>query len=338
MANDKSLTSSKLTLYLVSLFFLSIATALISLKIGSVSFTFGEIIEAVFTKSESAILNQIVFELRLPRIILAFAVGGGLSIAGAVFQSILMNPLAEPFILGVSSGGTFGALLSISLGLAFIGQQFFAFLGALFVIITVFAIGKRRGVIDPTTMLLSGVMIGAFFSALIMLLMTFIDSSFRTALFWLLGNLSLADTNHVYTIFPITLLTALILTMLSNKLNILSLGDDTAQHLGIASSRLRITTYLLTSLLVGMIVSVSGIIGFVGLLIPHLCRILFGFDNRIIIPASFFIGAIFMMLADNLARIIISPAELPVGVITAFLGAPLFIYLLKSKKGSKYWN
>ncbi len=248
-----------------------------------------------------------------------------------------MNPLAEPFILGISSGGTFGALLSISLGLAFFGQQVFAFAGALAVIFLVFALGKRNGTIEPSALLLTGVMIGAFFSALIMLMMTYIDSSFRTALFWLLGNLSLADNSYVIFVLPVTILIALVLTLLSNKFNILSLGDDTACHLGVESAKLRITAYLLSSILVGTIVSVSGIIGFVGLLVPHLCRMVFGFDNRIIIPASFFVGAVFLMMADNVARVIISPAELPVGVITAFLGAPLFVYLLKSKFGKKYW-
>ena len=150
-------------------------------------------------------------------------------------------------------------------------------------------------------------------------------------LFWLLGNLSLAEPEAAYTILPVTILITIFLSLNGQKYNVLSLGNETAKHLGIDSKLLRKLSYILSSGLVGLAVSVSGIIGFIGLLVPHTCRIIFGFDNRVLIPASFFAGAVFLIIADTLARTLISPSEIPVGVITAVIGAPLFIYLLKSR-------
>ena len=276
-------------------------------------------------------MSDIIFKIRLPRIILALAVGGGLSVAGAVFQAILMNPLAEPYILGISSGGTFGAVLAMVLGLSFLGVQAFAFIGALIVIGIVFLIGKRFGELEPNVMLLSGVMVGAFFSAIILLMINFLNESLRTAIFWLMGNLSLASGENVYYILGISIFISFVLSINSQKYNILSLGDEQAAHLGLDTKVIKTVTYVSASILVGAIVSVSGIIGFVGLIIPHLCRLIFGIDNRIIIPASFFIGSSYLILTDTLARYIISPVEIPVGAVTAIIGAPIFIYLLRKR-------
>jgi len=261
-------------------------------------------------------------------------VGGGLSIAGAVFQSLLMNPLAEPYILGISSGGTFGAILSFILGLSFVGTQFLAFAGSLTVMLIVFILGRRFGELEPNVLLLSGIMVGAFFSAAILLMMTLMNDSLRTAIFWLIGNLSLAEKSNLIFVLPITILTTGILILLSNKFNVISLGSDYAKQLGINTKLLRNSSYIITSIMIGTLVSVSGIIGFVGLLIPHICRMIFGNDNRIVFTSSFFIGASYLTIADTIARTIISPAELPVGAITALIGAPVFIYLLKKRLNS----
>lgn len=330
MAEIKPITLSRYINYIFPLALLSVLTAFAALSFGSVSISFSEIFNAIFNSADSNVNSQIILELRLPRVLLAFAVGGGLSVAGAVFQSILMNPLAEPYILGVSSGGTFGAVLGVLIGASFLVQQTFAFSGALLVIFIVFSLGRRFGVFDPTTILLVGIMVGAFFSALILLTMTYVDSTFRSALFWILGNLSLADPGSVYYVFPIILGLSAIVSLFAQKINVLSLGDEAAKQLGVNSTLLRNASYVLASLIVGIAVSVSGIVGFVGLLIPHLSRLIFGNDNRIIIPASFFIGAVFLIIADSVARLIISPSELPVGVVTALVGAPVFIYLLRS--------
>jgi iron complex transport system permease protein len=331
MASNKQLSYLKYFSIIISLVLGTFAVAVISISIGSTSISFGDVLKTLFSEGTSDTFDKIIFEIRLPRVLLGIAVGGGLSVAGAVFQATLMNPLAEPYILGISSGGTFGAILSILLGLSFAGTQALAFSGALIVIVIVFVLGKRMGVIDPNMILLSGVMIGAFFSALILLMMTFLENSFREAIFWIIGNLAFADINSVMIILPLSIVISIILSVNAQKFNVLSLGDESAKHLGINVNSFKNMTYILTSLLIGSVVSVSGIIGFVGLLIPHACRFIFGVDNRIVIPASFLIGAAYLVTADTIARTIISPAQLPVGAITAIIGAPIFIYLLKTR-------
>ncbi len=316
---------------LIFFFLITCISALIGLWAGAINISLSDLLSVLFTKNSDSTLAQIIFEIRLPRVLFAIAVGGGLSIAGAVFQAVLMNPLAEPYILGISSGGTFGAVLSFLLGMSFLGTQLFAFSGALIVMFLVFLLGKRFGELEPNQLLLTGVMIGAFFSAGILLMITLLNDSFRTALFWLIGNLSLAEKENLKFVLPVTFIVSAILIINSNKYNLLSMGNDTAKQLGVDTVVLKNVTYLLTSLMIGAVVSVAGIIGFVGLLIPHLCRMIFGMDNRIVLPASFFIGAAYLTFADTIARTIVSPSELPVGAITALIGAPFFIYLLKRR-------
>lgn len=330
MAEAGKLTISKYLTTLIILFVATIITIVISLLAGSTDISIGQLFKVIFGNANSNV-SQIILEIRLPRVLLAIAAGGGLSVAGAVFQAILMNPLAEPYILGISSGGTFGAILSFLLGLTFIGTQIFSFAGALIVIFIVFYVGKRFGEIEPNVLLLTGVMIGAFFSAAILLMMTMLSDSLRSAFLWLIGNLSSADAESAYYVLPVSIAVSIFLSLNSFKYNVLSLGAENAKHLGINTNRLKNVTYILASILVGAIVSVSGIIGFVGLLVPHICRMIFGIDNRLIVPASFFIGAIYLLIADTFARTIISPAELPVGAITAIIGAPVFIYLLRRR-------
>lgn len=324
------LTVTGFLLRIFILFIVLLIISLICLSIGSVNINPFQILTIIFS-NEDNYLSKIIFDIRLPRILFAVLVGGGLSLAGAVFQSLLMNPLAEPYILGISSGGTFGAIISFYLGLSFPGTQLLAFVGALCVMFIVFILGKRFGELEPNVLLLSGIMVGSFFSALILLMMTILNDSLKTTIFWLIGNLSLADKNNLIFVMPITIITSTILIILSNKFNVMSLGSDYAKQLGINTNLIRNTSYILTSIMIGTLVSISGIIGFVGLLIPHICRILFGNDNRIIFTSSFFIGASYLVVADTIARTIISPAELPVGAITALIGAPIFIYLLKKK-------
>ena len=318
-------------LLLMSLISLTLISILIGISVGPIKINISEIITAIFSANSDSTISQIIFEVRLPRILFAVAVGGGLSIAGAVFQSILLNPLAEPYILGISSGGTFGVILSFLLGLSFLGTQIFSFIGAFSVMMLVFVLGKRFGELEPKILLLTGVMVGAFFSALILLMITLLNDSLRTAVFWLIGNLSVAEKVNLKIVLPITLIVSFVLILNSNKYNLLSLGSDTAKQLGVNTNFVRNLTYILTSLMIGTLVSVSGIIGFVGLLIPHVCRMIFGTDNRIVLPASFFVGASYLAIADTIARTIVAPSELPVGAITAVIGAPIFIYLLKKK-------
>ena len=331
MAAVRKLTVTKYLTVLVSLFLVTITVTVISLLNGSTDISVQQLLNVILGKSSDSNFSKIILEIRLPRIMLAIAAGGGLSVAGAVFQAILMNPLAEPYILGISSGGTFGAILSFLLGFTFIGTQIFSFAGAMTVIFIVFMVGKRFGEIEPNVLLLTGVMIGAFFSAAILLMMTMLSDSLRSAFLWLIGNLSSADAASSYYVLVISIIVSILLSINSYKYNVLSLGAENAKHLGVNTNVLKNVTYILASILVGAIVSVSGIIGFVGLLVPHICRMIFGIDNRLVVPASFFIGAIYLLISDTFARTIVSPAELPVGAITAVIGAPIFIYLLRRR-------
>jgi len=330
MEGIKRLDFSTYLLIIFSLVIFLIGSFLIGILIGPTSISFKEFSAAIFTNDNQTI-SQIIFEIRLPRVLFAISDGGGLSIAGAVFQSVLLNPLAEPYILGISSGATFGAVLSFIIGLTFIGTQVFSFGGALLVISLVYLLGKRYGELEPNQLLLSGVMIGAFFSAGILLLMILLNDSLRMAVYWLVGNLSLAKKENLIFILPITFVVSLILILNSYKYNLLSLGDESAQQLGLNVKRIKKISYIGVSLMVGTLVSVSGIIGFVGLLIPHVCRMIFGTDNRIVFPASFFIGAGYLTIADTIARTVAAPIEIPVGAITAIIGAPVFIYLLRKR-------
>ena len=335
MAATERLSLKNYILKLILFLFITFTALIIGLWVGPVKISFGDLITALFHPSAGQTITQIIWEIRIPRVLFAIAVGGGLSISGAVFQAMLMNPLAEPYILGISSGGTFGAILSFLVGVSFLGTQLFSFAGAILVMFLVFVLSRRFGELEPNVLLLTGVMIGAFFSAAILLLITLLNDSLRTAVFWLMGNLSIAPKESLKYVVPITLVVSVVLSINSNKYNLLSLGDDTARQLGLNISFVKNTTYILASIMIGSIVSVSGVVGFVGLLIPHVCRMLFGVDNRIVVPASFFLGAAYLALADTIARTIVAPMELPVGAVTALIGAPIFIYLLKQNFKTK---
>lgn len=308
---------------------LTVIALLFSLSFGTVSVPFGEIVSSLTGGGHSGLDYKIIREIRLPRVLLAVAVGGGLSVAGAVLQAMILNPLAEPYILGISSGGAFGSILALLLGLSFAFVQLFAFAGALLVMFLVFGLSRRFNSLNQNTLLLTGVMVGAFFSAMILLMMTFLDNSLRSAFFWLMGNLSMSQAKYVPFVLTASVLISLLLTLNSQKLNLIALGGEQAGYLGLSTEKFSLFLYFASGLLVSVMVSVSGIIGFVGLVVPHVCRMLFGYDNKVIVPASFFVGAIFLMIADLVSRSIAPPMEIPVGAITAIIGAPVFIYLLR---------
>jgi len=282
-------------------------------------------------------VRLIVLKIRLPRILLAALVGFSLSMGGVVFQALLRNPLADPFILGVSSGAAFGAVLGIFFGFTFtLGIPSMAFAGALFTIYLVLAIGSRRMGIESSSILLTGVIVNAFFSAIIMFFISAAaDSRLHAMLYWLYGDLSQGRAGPLTLLAPLLALAFAVLYGYAKHLNLLTAGEDTAFQLGVDVERTKKVCLLLVSLMIGLTVSFSGLIGFVGLILPHLARMAFGADHRLLLPAASLGGAIFLIAADTLARTIISPSELPVGVVTAFLGAPFFIYLLKSR-GSRW--
>lgn len=279
----------------------------------------------------------IVLNVRLPRILLAALVGGALSIVGANFQGVFRNPLADPHILGVSSGAAVGATIAIIiaettgfatnlLGLGTVGV--FAFVGALLTVFAVYNIAKYAGEISTFSMLLTGTATSTFLSAIISLIMTFNKKKIEKVYMWTLGSFSAANWQKVLFMVFFDVVGVTILCLLARKLNILMLGEDDAKCLGIDTDKLRKIIIVSASVLVAAAVSVSGVIGFVGLIIPHCVRLIDGADNRRLIPTSFLIGASFMVVCDTIARTVAAPTEIPVGIITALCGAPFFIWLV----------
>ena len=267
--------------------------ALIALSLGSVPVPMGNVVGS-FTGSGSvsAAERTIILEIRLPRLLLAIIVGSGLSIAGLVFQALLRNPLAEPYILGISSGGTVGAILAMTLtaGAGIFTVPLASFAGSTAVMGLVYSVAHRRGRLDTYTLLLAGVMIGAFFNALILLVVAIINQELRSAFMWLMGNLSGANPGSVAVVSAPVLVASLALYSQAKGFNLIATGEETAMQLGINVRTLKKSAYLLASFITGMVVSVSGVVGFVGLIIPHICRMLFGPDHRLLFPASFLPG------------------------------------------------
>lgn len=274
---------------------------------------------------------SILFDIRMPRVIFAACVGASLAAAGASLQSLLRNPLAEPYLLGVSNGAALGTMLAI----VFFGSYAFmrpaaAFAGALIASFTVYQMARTRVGMNVERLILSGVIVTTFLSSILILLTSLLDAArLRSFTFWLLGDLSQATFEGVYFTMFVSVVGVLILSTQARSLNLLMLGERDALDFGVEVKRVRLTVFAVCSLLIGSSVAASGSVGFVGLIIPHIVRLSVGSDNRMVIPFSAIAGAVFVVLADTLARTAIAPRELPVGAITALIGAPLFIYLLK---------
>jgi cobalamin transport system permease protein len=326
------LTLKRTLVVCAGLLLLLAIVSILALSIGSVHIPVSRVVAALMgSESVSSADRTIILSLRLPRVLLAILVGSGLSIAGVVFQALLRNPLAEPYILGISSGGTVGAIIAIglSLGASAITTPIASFIGSAAVMFLVYGIAHRRGQLDTNALLLGGVMIGAFFNAAVLLIIAVFNQELRNAFLWLMGNLSSANLDQILVVAPFLLLASTLLLLQSRNFNLISTGDETAMQLGVEVAKVKRFSYLLASLITGLVVSVSGVIGFVGLLIPHICRMLFGPDHRLLLPASFLLGASFLIITDILSRTLLAPSEIPVGAITAAVGAPVFVYLLR---------
>jgi iron complex transport system permease protein len=332
------LTYSKVLFFSLVMCAVLLLVAAVSLLLGTAEISLSRI-AGLFSGNlrveDSASL--IIFRIRLPRIILAGLVGFSLSLGGVVFQAILRNPLADPFILGVSSGSALGAILGIVFGFTFnFGIPLMSFTGALLTIYLLMTIGARRMGMESSTILLTGVVINAFFGAIIMFFISVTaDARLHSMLYWLYGDLSQSRYTQLGLIAPALIIACVILYGFSRHLNVLTAGEEIALQLGVEVETTKKICLLFVSLIIGVVVAFSGLIGFVGLMVPHLARMAFGSDHRLLIPVASLGGASFLIAADTLARTIISPNELPVGVITAFMGAPFFIYLLR-KKGSQW--
>lgn len=319
---------------LILLVVLLIAFSL-GLSIGPTKSGMRSAFSALFSTNESdSVLYSIVWHIRLPRVLLAAVVGATLSLGGLVFQALLRNPLAEPFILGISGGSAIGAIIGILLGLArFPGICFMSFLGSLATLALILFMSTGKSILRKDALLLSGVMVNAFCSAIIMFLISITqDARLHNIIFWLMGDLSAADLPQVVILGAILIPCFILVFVFSHSMNLLLMGKDMARTMGINIKAVTITLLIVTSFMVSATVSFSGLVGFVGLVIPHLLRLVLGPDHRFLVPACLFGGAAYLVLCDLLARTLPQQGEIPAGVITALIGAPLFIILLKKSR------
>lgn len=309
------------------------AAVLLSVRYGAVTLSTGETLDALLGTGSPA-NRTIVRDLRMPRALLGVLVGGGLALAGAVFQALLRNPLAEPYILGISGGSATGAVAVLALGWVAAGSWVLpgaAFAGALVAILLVFRVAAAADrTLDVRVLLLAGVVVGAFFTACIAFVLSVAEAqTVRSAVLWMMGSLAGADWGAVGVAALYTLPAALVLLGLSRALNLMAVGEETAGYLGTDVERVKRIAYAVASLLTAAGVAVAGVIGFVGLIVPHGVRLVVGSDHRILLPLSFLAGAAFLTVADVLARMALRPTEIPIGVVTAFVGVPLFLVLLR---------
>lgn len=324
-------------IFIMVLLVLLLVTILISLSAGEVNITISKLAE-IFSAKDS-IEYTVLTKIRFPRIVLAIAVGGALSLSGAILQGIYHNPLVEPYTLGISGGAALGVAIVIVAGIQlqnYFLLPFFGFAGALVTLFLVYLLSVRRAGLSMNSMLLIGVMVSFVTSSAMMFLMSLTTAdNIQNIVFWVMGSLDEPNPVLIKIAFWSAVAGLIISIFFARSLNALRLGEVKARHLGIDTGTTIKLLFVLSSVLTGIAVSVSGVIGFVGLVIPHLIRLIIGNDYRVLLPGSFLGGAMFLVLSDTLARTVIAPNELPIGVITGFAGGLVFIVVL-SRSGSKY--
>ncbi len=306
----------------VALVFLLIVALAVAVFLGSEKLRFFELTDEQ---------NAILFDIRLPRILLGATVGASLALAGASLQSLLRNPLAEPYLLGVSNGAALGTMLAfIFFAASETARPLMAFAGAGLATLAVYQMARSRAGMNVERLILSGVIVTTFLSSILVLLTSLLDTAkLRSFTFWLLGDLSQATKNAFYLTLIVAVVGTIVLSWQARALNLMMVGERDAFDFGVEVGRTRVIVFTTAAALVGVSVAASGSVGYVGLIVPHLIRLSIGSDNRLVIPFSAIAGAIFVVAADTVARTAIAPRELPVGAITALVGAPLFIYLLR---------
>jgi iron complex transport system permease protein len=287
-------------------------------------------------------LEMIILNMRLPRILLAGLVGSALAVAGATYQGLFRNPLADPYLLGVASGAGLGAAIAMLTPftlawMAFGAVPLFAFLGAIGAVAVVYVLARVGKTLPPTTLILAGVALSALLTSITSYLMTIAGEELHGIVFWLLGGLYLTRWSEVGIVLPCVLVGLVVIWIHARPLNVMQLDEEQAQQLGINVERTKLILLAAATLITSSAICFTGLIGFVGILIPHAVRLIWGPDYRFLLPLSTLVGAIFLILADTLARTIIPPTEIPVGIITALCGAPFFLYLLRRRKGLAFF-
>jgi len=287
-------------------------------------------------------LETIILNVRLPRILLAGLVGAALAVAGATYQGLFRNPLADPYLLGVASGAGLGATIAFLIPFTISWMSFgavplFAFVGAMGAVAVVYSLARVGKTLPATTLILAGVALGAFLSSITCYLMTICGKELHGIVFWLMGGLSLTKWSEVGIVLPCVIAGVIIIWLHARPLNVMQLDEEQAQQLGINVERVKLILLGAATLITSAAVCFTGLIGFVGIIVPHAVRLIWGPDYRFLLPLSTLVGAIFLILADTLAHTILPPTEIPVGVITAFCGAPFFLYLLRRKKGLAFF-
>jgi iron complex transport system permease protein len=293
----------------------------------------GRLVDATWSPTQ----ETIIISVRLPRVLLALLVGMGLALAGAIFQGLFRNPLADPSIIGSSQGAALGATIAFYFGINFgwgglSAVTLFAFVGAFLAVFVVYVIARAGGRVSIAYLLLVGFALSSFLASIVSLLMVMSEDRMHNIFFWLMGGLGTGSWDAVLAVLPCIAVGGVVSVIFAKDLNLLMLGEERATQLGLEARRFQWIMFAVASVVVGAAVSVSGIIGFVGLMTPHIVRLLTGPDHRYLVPGSLIGGGIFMVVADTLARTLIAPNELPVGIVTAFFGAPFFIYLLKRRR------
>ncbi len=336
----------KFLLWTGGLFSLLLISVLVSIMLGSVHLPLSQTVKILLSpmvnwgdKPWGVAQETIIWQLRMPRIFLALVVGAMLASSGVAFQGILRNPLADPYILGVSSGAALGAAVFILFSQQFAAVKvtlpLFAFLGALLSLGAALLLAQDRGSRGGDSLILAGVVIQSLVGALLSFLIAISGQQLQQIVFWMMGSLANREWSDVLTLLPYCIVGLIYLSLQGRNLNILALGERSATHLGLNVERKKIIILVVASLLSGSAVAVVGIIGFVGLVIPHLMRLLVGPDHRLLFPVSVLAGAIFLLWSDTLARTISTSTEVPIGVVTAVVGAPFFAYLLRKGQRRK---
>ncbi len=340
------LTFQRWIVIIGSLVFASLAVCVLCLQFGATKIDMGAVISALSRWPDTGALNSagsdtssvIMVHIRLPRVLTGFLVGGSLASVGVALQALLRNPLADPYVLGVSSGAALGVSLAMLFGVGslvtlFPGLPLFGFAGGLLSLVVMYRLARSQGRLPIQSLLLAGVILNAMLTAVIMFITSIMDPNRSAGLIaWLMGSLTVSNY-EVLSIFVLYVAGGgFLLLQKAQTMNILTFGEETARSLGVETERVKKHLFVLAALLTGAVVSVSGMIGFVGMVVPHMVRMLVGSDHRVLLPASMLAGGMFLVISDTIARTILAPAEIPVGIVTALAGGPLFLYLLLWRK------